>query len=73
MGCDGEASDWTKGDDDEWRSSAKEFYSNNVYNQANLSLGTREGLYTELRAGYISRKHAQTLWGRAFAGECMQA
>ena len=32
VGHDGKASDWMRGDDDEWRSSMKEFYSSNVYN-----------------------------------------
>ena len=32
MGHDSEASDWMGGDDDELRSSTKEFHSSNVYN-----------------------------------------
>ena len=32
MGRDGEASDWMRGDDDEWGSSMKGFHSSNVYN-----------------------------------------
>ena len=32
MGRDGEASDWMRGDDNEWRSSMKKFHSSNVYN-----------------------------------------